>query len=117
VAVNNLVLGIGCQRGTPVELLARGVDALLAEHGLSPARVCAIATVEHKRDERGLLELSEQRGWPITFYTREQLGDAVAEPAARRYAQAPSLLIRKRVYRDYELPGSMTLAVAVRSER
>ena len=30
----SLVLGIGCDRGTPAELVERGVSELLARHGL-----------------------------------------------------------------------------------
>src|SRR5579883_1810583 len=53
----SLVVGIGCDRGTPAELVARGVDKLLAEHGLSAKSVRAIATIDKKSDEPALLAL------------------------------------------------------------
>lgn len=107
-----LVLGVGCQRDTPLSLLERGVDALLAEHGLSATRVRALASIDHKRNEPALLELSRLRGWPITFYSVSELGQGVAEPAALRYAQRADLLVGKFIYREPGVPGSMTLAIA-----
>jgi cobalamin biosynthesis protein CbiG len=104
VAATELAIGIGCQRGTPAELLARGVDAALRE---VEGRVRILATIDRKRDEPGLLELARERGWTLVFYSAEELGEGVAEPAARKHGR---LLMTKRIYRDAR--GSMTLAIA-----
>ena len=126
----SLVLGLGCDRGADPAMVARGVDLLLREHGLSSKSVKAIATVDKKADEVAFLELSKARGWSLVTYTPEQL-DAVpgienpsemvkqhvgtrgvAEPAALLAAGASSLVVPKRVYTEPGAGRSMTFAVA-----
>jgi cobalt-precorrin 5A hydrolase len=126
----SLVVGVGCDRDTPAELVARGVDKLLAEHGLSAKSVRAIATIDKKADEPALLALSEARRWPLVTFTAEEL-DAqpgienpsetvkrhvgtrgVAEPAALRAAGAERLLVAKQTYTEEGAGRSMTFAVA-----
>jgi cobalt-precorrin 5A hydrolase len=126
----SLVVGIGCDRDTPTELVARGVDKLLAEHGLSAKSVRAIATIDKKADEPAILALSAARGWPLVTYTAEELdaqpgienpsdtvkrhvgSRGVSEPAALRCAQAEKLVVAKQVYTEEGAGRSMTFAVA-----
>lgn len=131
----SLVLGIGCARHTPADLIARGVDKVLADHGLSPGDVGEIGSIDRKSDEAGLLALSESRGWPITFFTAEELDSeldpsvladvvhtsvgahGVAEPAARLLAGTHELVVGKTVYTEEGAGRSMTIAVARRTGR
>jgi cobalt-precorrin 5A hydrolase len=126
----SLVIGLGCDRGAPFDMVARGVDQLLAAHGLSPKSVKAIATIDKKADERALLALADERGWPIQVFTAEQLdaqpgienpsetvkrfvgSRGVAEPAALRAAGAEKLLVAKQTYTEDGVGRSMTFAVA-----
>jgi cobalt-precorrin 5A hydrolase len=126
----SLVLGIGCDRGTPLELVERGVDQLLAEHGLSRKSVKAVASIDKKQDEPALLALCERSGWPFHVYPAETLdavpgienpsetvkrhvgSRGVAEPAALLAAGASALLAPKRSYTEPGAGRSMTLAVA-----
>jgi cobalt-precorrin 5A hydrolase len=126
----SLILGLGCDRGAPTELVARGIATLLARHGLSARSVKAIATIDKKRDELAFLELSERFGWPLICYPADQL-DAVpgienpseivrrhvgtrgvAEPAALLAAGATSLVVAKQSYTEPGAGRAMTLAVA-----
>lgn len=125
-----LVLGIGCDRDTPPELVDRGVAALLAQSGLSPKAVKAIASIDKKSDEPALIELGRRRGWPLVFYSAEELdvvpgiespsetvkrhvgSRGVAEPAALKAAGAERLLVPKRIYTEPDAGRSMTFAVA-----
>jgi len=134
----SLILGLGCDRGTPTALVMRGIAALLARHGLSPRSVKAIATIDKKRDEVAFLEVAARFGWPLVTYTAAQL-DAVpgiatpsevvlrhvgtrgvAEPAALLAASAgPSagplpgtLIVPKQVYTEPDAGRAMTLAIA-----
>lgn len=129
---SSLVLGIGCARHTPADLIARGVDKVLADNGLLAADVREIGSIDRKSDEAGLLALSETRGWPITFFTAEELdseldpsvlSDAVhtsvgahgvAEPAARLLAGTHELVVGKTAYTEEGAGRSMTIAVARR---
>jgi cobalt-precorrin 5A hydrolase len=126
----SLVLGLGCDRGAPLAMVERGVERLLAEHGLSARSVKAIATIDKKADEEALLALSARRGWPLVTFTAEELdrtegienpsetvkkhvgARGVAEPAALRAAGAARLLVPKRAYTEEGVGRSMTLAVA-----
>ena len=127
-----LVLGIGCERGTDEGLLERGIEKVLAEHALPASAVCALATLESKHDEAGLLALAQRRGWPLTFYSVHQLAavsvqgselvsrsvgtPAVAEPAARLRAGRHELTVPKTIHREPGVSGSMTIAIATESE-
>jgi cobalt-precorrin 5A hydrolase len=126
----SLVLGLGCDRGTPTDVIVRGVDTMLIEHGLSAKSVKAIATIDKKADEGALLELSAARGWPLLTFTAEELDAApgvenpsekvkqhvgtrgVAEPAALLASGAARLLVPKRVYSEPGAGRSMTFAAA-----
>jgi cobalt-precorrin 5A hydrolase len=126
----SLVLGLGCDRDTPPELVERGVAALLAQHGLAPRSVREVATVDRKQDEVALLRLCERHGWPLRTFTAPEL-DAVpgienpsevvqrhvgtrgvCEPAALLAAGAARLLVPKQIYTEPGAGRSMTLAVA-----
>jgi cobalt-precorrin 5A hydrolase len=125
----SLVLGLGCDKLTPPELVERGVRALMARHGLALASVRAIATIDVKREEPALLALAASLGVPLTTYTAAELDAApmetpsemvkkhvgtrgVAEPAALLCAGAPSLVVPKQIYTEEGAGRSMTLAVA-----
>jgi len=126
----SLVLGIGCDRGTAPELVERGVDALLMQHGLCRRAVKAVATIDKKQDEPALLALCERSGWPLHVYPAEALDGVagienpsetvkrhvgtrgVSEPAALLAAGASALLVPKHSYTEPGAGRSMTLAVA-----
>ena len=74
-----LALGIGCDRDTPVSTIALAVDQALAACGAAIADVAAVASIDLKADEAGLLEFARQHGWTIRFYAAAELA-AVAVP-------------------------------------
>jgi cobalt-precorrin 5A hydrolase len=129
----SLVLGIGCDRDTPLDLIERGIAATFEAQGLSLKSVHSLASIDKKADERALLELARQRSWPFRTYSAEAL-DAlgashgvenpservrgfvgtrgVSEPAALLAAGATRLLVPKQRYTEPGAGRSMTLAVA-----
>jgi cobalt-precorrin 5A hydrolase len=126
----SLVVGVGCDRGAPPDLVARGVESLLARTGLSAASVRAVATVDLKAAEPALLALAARYGEALRTFTAAELDAtpgierpseqvrrlvgtrAVAEAAALRAAGADRLLVPKQVYTEPGAGRSMTLAVA-----
>lgn len=75
-----VVLGVGCRRGTDPEFMKEKVLALLKEHGIDPAAVKAIASVDVKQDEPAVLGLKQvfdgeclHQPCEQRFYTPEQL--------------------------------------------
>ena len=68
-----LHLGLGCRRGTAEETIRAAVEGTLAEAGIDPAAVKCAASIDLKKAEGGLLAFCEHRGWPVSFYTAEEL--------------------------------------------
>lgn len=75
-----VVLGVGCRRGTDPEFMKEKALAFLKEHGIDPAAVKAIASVDVKQDEPAVLGLKQVFGGECLhrpceqrFYTPEQL--------------------------------------------
>ncbi len=68
-----IILGVGCDRNTVLQTLETAVDLALKEVACSYAAVTAMATIDKKRDEAALLELSHKQNWPLYFYPARQL--------------------------------------------
>ena len=121
------VLGVGCRRGTTAERREEACSACCASSGLSPAAVPAAASIDLKKDEPGLAAFCKAHGWPITFYSADQLRavpgqftpsafvagvtgvDNVCERAA--VLAGGRLIVRKRAR------AGVTVALAVREWR
>jgi cobalt-precorrin 5A hydrolase len=125
-----LVVGLGCQRGCPVSTLRALLDQALQAHRIGLHQIKALASIDLKRDEPGLIELAAQLELPLMFFNSEQLQGykprlshhseiafertgcyGVAESAAlalaEQLAQAPAtLLISRQKY------AQATLALA-----
>lgn len=89
-----LSLGLGCDRGTPLDTMERAVAEGLALAQARIGDVAAVASITLKADEPGLLALAAQHGWRVTFYRPEQLA-AVPVPhpseTVRKYTGTPSV--------------------------
>jgi cobalt-precorrin 5A hydrolase/precorrin-3B C17-methyltransferase len=84
-----LVAGLGCSRGAPAGEILSLLRASLAEAGLSEGSVAALASIEAKQDEAGLLKAAESLGIPVRFHAAERLA-AVETPN-------PSSVVREAV--------------------
>ncbi len=69
----SLVAGMGCNRGTDVKELRDLLVETLATHRLAILSLRALATVDLKADEPGLLALAEFLKVPLTVFTRDRL--------------------------------------------
>jgi cobalt-precorrin 5A hydrolase len=120
----NLVVGIGCNRGTTSIEIEQVVTETFARLHLSTASVASLASVEAKRDEVGLLEYAQRFSLPINFHSADDLNrikspsppsehalaavgaTGVCEPAALLSANNISLLLSKQKC------GNVTIAIA-----
>ncbi|MEZ1317963.1 cobalamin biosynthesis protein [Pseudomonas fluorescens] len=68
-----LVVGLGCQRDCPVSTLRALLDQVLQAHQIELHQIKALASIDLKREEPGLLELAAQLGLALTFFSSEQL--------------------------------------------
>lgn len=89
-----LAVGIGCDRGTPLDTLQQALDGALALIGATLGDVAAVASIDLKRDEAGLVALAEIHCWDIAFYPAAQLA-AVPVPhpseTVRHHTGTPSV--------------------------
>lgn len=119
-----IVLGIGCNRGTSSEEIEAVIDETLAELNFSKKSVKAVCSIDLKKDEAGLLEVTNKNRWEFTCYTPEELNTikiqdpsetvfkytgayGVSEPAALLYSGAKTLALTKKK------SGNVTISVAV----
>ncbi|KAF0163519.1 MAG: cbiGb [Rhodocyclaceae bacterium] len=89
-----IALGLGCDRGTPTETIAHAVDEALAACGAGTGDVAAVASIDLKADEAGLLSFAQVRGWQIRFYPAAELAAVeVHNPSetVRKHTGTPSV--------------------------
>lgn len=60
-------LGMGCRRGKSFEEIRSAAESVLEEHGINLSEVGCIATIDKKKDEEGLIQLSQ--AWRIPLVT------------------------------------------------
>ena len=121
-----LVLGMGCNRGTSAEEIEAVIKETLDELQVSIRSVRAICSIDLKKDEEGLLAVSEKYGWDFVTYSPEQLNGVhiedpsetvfkytgaygVSEPAAKLYSGTDQLIMNKKK------SGNVTISVGLKS--
>jgi cobalt-precorrin 5A hydrolase len=89
-----VILGIGCDRGTPLQTLENAIDSALNTVQLNKQAVLQLATIDKKNDEPAILQLAKKNHWPLLFYPAEQLAKVkVPSPSAvvLKYMGTPSV--------------------------
>ena len=66
-------IGIGCRRGTAAAVLEEALCKALLEAGISRKAVKAVATIDLKAQEAGLLTMTAHYGWPLHCYSAAAL--------------------------------------------
>jgi cobalt-precorrin 5A hydrolase len=91
----SLVAGMGCNRGTDAGELRTLLLETLEAAGLSPQSLAAIASVDVKADEPGLLELARELCIPFRTFSREELRAVTNVPTpsemVERHVGTPSV--------------------------
>ncbi|MFC0270566.1 cobalt-precorrin 5A hydrolase [Metabacillus herbersteinensis] len=119
-----IAIGMGCNRGTSSDEIETVISETLNELGFSIKSVKALCTIDLKKDEQGLIDVTNKYSWDFVTYTPEQLNEVeikkpsetvftytgaygVSEPAAMLYSGAGSLALVKKK------SGNVTISVAV----
>lgn len=119
----NLVVGIGCNRGTSTTEIEGVVKKVFDEHNLSLLSVRVLATIDLKADEPGLMDFARKSQIKIVTFTPDELNGvrgiekseavfkatgayAVSEAAALIASGDGPLIVRK------QKAGNVTLAIA-----
>ena len=122
-----IVVGIGCRRGKECEFIHDGLKKSLDDLKILPSRVNMLTSAEIKKDEKGILDLSEKLNIPVRFVEIDKLKlfessdvsksefvyskfgiHGVCEPSALIMAGFDSKLIYKKTSYD-----GVTIAVAI----
>jgi len=69
----NIVVGVGCRRGTPKETIIEAVEKAMCEANLHMDSIRIFATVDLKGDEKGLLETVKHYGRELTVISRDKI--------------------------------------------
>jgi cobalt-precorrin 5A hydrolase/cobalt-precorrin 5A hydrolase/precorrin-3B C17-methyltransferase len=113
VSPGAIFVGVGCSLGCSPDELLDLVDAALGEAHVTDADVAAIATVDRRAREPGIVDAARRRGWPLATFPADALAatpvptpsalvarhvgtPSVAEAAALLAAGARELLVAKR---------------------
>jgi cobalt-precorrin 5A hydrolase len=114
-AVKDLIVGVGCRRGTAAEAIIAAVRDGLAMAACDLARVRLLASAEIKTHESGLWEAARQLALPLRLvaddeirhaaqdfahsdFVEEKVGlPAVAEPAALLAGRRTQLILPKQI--------------------
>jgi len=123
-----LWIGIGCERNISKQLIANSLNNFLESRNLSQQSIAGFATIDIKKDEKGILELAEEKNLPIKFFSKEDLSTiivpnpsnvvqkeigtpSVAEASCLMAAGEESILLEeKRIFKNQS--GAVTIAIA-----
>lgn len=126
----SLVLGLGCDKGIPTEVVENGIIKVLKEYNLSVECIKAIASVDAKKEEPAFLEISAKYGWEFMTFSPEKLDQvegiseiskaaseyvgtrSVSEAAALLLSGSEKLLVTKQKYKETEDGKNLTVAIS-----
>ncbi len=129
-----LWIGLGCERNTSKELIENSLQNFLANNNLSPLSIAGFASVDLKRDEKAILEISKKNNWPVKFFTSKELSkintpnpsnivlDEIGTPSVAEAAcilaagDGSKLLHEKKIFKSLKsssiASGAVTMAIA-----
>ena len=132
---STLWIGIGCERNTSKKLIEKSLNSFLVSNKLSSLSIAGFATVDLKKDEKAILEISKENNLPVRFFKPDELSKikipnpskivlneigtpSVAEAACLLAAGKNSKLLKeKKVFKNpnstKRLSGAVTIAVAL----
>jgi len=67
------IIGMGCERGAPVEDVSELAERALREAGVMPDELAALASIDMKRDEPAILAVAKRLGIPARFFSAAML--------------------------------------------
>jgi len=132
---STLWIGIGCERNTSKKLIEKSLNSFLVSNKLSSLSIAGFATVDLKKDEKAILEISKENNLPVRFFKPDELSKikipnpskivlneigtpSVAEAACLLAAGKNSKLLKeKKVFKNpnstKRLSGAVTIAIAL----
>ena len=120
----DVVLGVGCRRGTEPSKLRSFAEKVLKEEGIAPERVGSVASIDLKKDEEAVLALARRLRAPAVFYTAEQLNSLEGEFSRSEFVnritsvdcvcERSAMMGGGRLIRRKTAEDGMTIAICIR---
>jgi len=70
-----VVAGTGCRKGTPASEIIDALQTACAKRGVSVKSLAALASIEAKRHEPGLIQAASELGVELIFFPASRLGE------------------------------------------
>lgn len=74
-----VTLGMGCRRDKDAEGILKSAEACISGNGIFPEAVANIASIDLKKDEKGLIALAEEWELPFETYSERELSALVGD--------------------------------------
>jgi len=103
-----LWIGIGCERNTSKELIENSLNNFLESENLSHHSIAGLATIDIKKNEKGILEFAKEKNFPIKFFTKKDLSTIIVPN--------PSSLVQKEIGTPSVAEASCILAAGEESK-
>lgn len=71
----DIILGVGCRRGVPTEIVLNAIKTALKKANISEKSIKHIATVDLKKDEIGIIQCSTILGVDLKIVSREEINN------------------------------------------
>lgn len=81
------VLGVGCKKNVSFQMLEAALAAFLERTGVCEQAVSAVASIDLKKEEPGLLDFCAAHGWPLKTYPAEQLREVEGQFTPSAFVQ------------------------------
>lgn len=88
LAPREYVLGMGCKRGKEAEKVEDFIQKSMAGAGISREEIFALASLDIKKEEPGLLAWSRKAGIPILTFSAEQLRELAGDFHGSAFVEA-----------------------------
>ncbi len=81
------VVGMGCRRGKPLREIEEAVDKQLAKAGIRREALAALASIDRKKEEAGMLAYAEKYELPFLTFSEEALNDVPGDFTSSPFVQ------------------------------
>lgn len=81
------VLGVGCKKNVSFQMLETALATFLDRTGVCEQAISAVASIDLKKNEPGLLDLCAAHGWPLKTYPAEQLREVEGQFTPSAFVQ------------------------------
>lgn len=82
-----VIVGIGCRKGISQDTVGTMMEQMMRQWNIAPESVCALATIDIKRAEEGLVGCAGQKEIPVFTYPAETLMEMEGEFSASEFVR------------------------------